>query len=493
MRAYATAICRAQGRGSAFMTRCLSTVHSGNRTSSKASSTHDSRTNSVPFMVYPRDKQLVESGTSAHKVESTFITETELRQLASKRSTPLSLAQMYRYASSDVHTGQRLRNAQFLHRELQIRIAQRVAELKTLPCGLGRTRDIQEVIDAYLSYIQLLVEFQSPQTDEEEKEFTQLLQSFILDRKSIPQAIARGVYSLRDHRREKLTHRKMLEMEVALYRFFTARVGLRFLTEHHVLSAPYNVSEMESCEEEDSVAAEGKGLPFRGCIQKDCNPVEEVHKVVRDVTRKCEATFGLAPSIDVVDCTKNSTHGDVFTYVPMHLQYVLSELLKNSCRATIRRRVGNDEIRAKDKLMKGEVRLPPIKVVVVKGAEDVTIKISDVGGGIQRSALDDIWSFAHSTLSNTVESDQFDINAFLGVKLRGFGLPLARVYARYFGGDLTLKSMEGYGVDVYIHLPILGIACENLPEGVILSPGNRDSSVQTRKRDILAALAKRAL
>ena len=64
--------------------------------------------------------------------------------------------------------------------------------------------------------------------------------------------------------------------------------------------------------------------------------------------------------------------------------------------------MGNDEIRAKDKLMKGEVRLPPIKVVVVKGAEDVTIKISDVGGGIQRSALDDIWSFAHSTLSNTV-------------------------------------------------------------------------------------------
>ena len=75
----------------------------------------------------------------------------------------------------------------------------------------------------------------------------------------------------------------------------------------------------------------------------------------------------------------------------------------------------------------------------------------------------------------------------------GFGLPLARVYARYFGGDLTLKSMEGYGVDVYIHLPVLGIACENLPESVILSPGNQDSSLQARRRDVLAALAKRAL
>jgi len=35
----------------------------------------------------------------------------------------------------------------------------------------------------------------------------------------------------------------------------------------------------------------------------------------------------------------------------------------------------------------------------------------------------------------------------------GCGLPLARNYARYFGGDLTLLSAEGRGTDSFIHLP----------------------------------------
>ncbi|CAN0390885.1 unnamed protein product, partial [Ectocarpus sp. 13 AM-2016] len=32
------------------------------------------------------------------------------------------------------------------------------------------------------------------------------------------------------------------------------------------------------------------------------------------------------------------------------------------------------------------------------------------------------------------------------------GLPLSRVYARYFGGDVLLKSMEGFGMDRYERL-----------------------------------------
>lgn len=35
-------------------------------------------------------------------------------------------------------------------------------------------------------------------------------------------------------------------------------------------------------------------------------------------------------------------------------------------------------------------------------------------------------------------------------------------YARYFGGDLKLISMEGYGTDVYIHLNRLSSSREPL-------------------------------
>ena len=40
--------------------------------------------------------------------------------------------------------------------------------------------------------------------------------------------------------------------------------------------------------------------------------------------------------------------------------------------------------------------LPPIRVIVVKGAEDVTIKIADRAGGVPRSLARRVWSFAHT-------------------------------------------------------------------------------------------------
>lgn len=45
----------------------------------------------------------------------------------------------------------------------------------------------------------------------------------------------------------------------------------------------------------------------------------------------------------------------------------------------------------------------------------------------------------------------------------GYGLPISRLYARYFGGDLQIISMENYGTDAYLHLNRLGNSQEPLP------------------------------
>ena len=34
----------------------------------------------------------------------------------------------------------------------------------------------------------------------------------------------------------------------------------------------------------------------------------------------------------------------------------------------------------------------------------------------------------------------------------GYGLPLSRLYARYFGGDLEVISMDGFGTDTFVYL-----------------------------------------
>ena len=129
-------------------------------------------------------------------------------------------------------------------------------------------------------------------------------------------------------------------------------------------------------------------------------------------------------------------------------------------------------------------KIPPVRVVMVKGKNEMTIKVSDQGGGIPRSTMARIFKFTHSTSQQDTEKDTEFGTVEAGIRhMRGFGLPLARIYARYFGGELTLKSMEGYGLDAYLYLPRLGDACENLPHRVISSPGEQVSlpSVKPKK------------
>jgi len=95
----------------------------------------------------------------------------------------------------------------------------------------------------------------------------------------------------------------------------------------------------------------------------------------------------------------------------------------------------------------------------------VTIKVSDEGGGIPRSGLASIWTYLYSTAKSQVKMEtlQDDEDGPAVLAGYGYGLPISRLYARYFGGDLQIISMEGYGTDAYLHLNRLGNVQEPLP------------------------------
>ena len=75
------------------------------------------------------------------------------------------------------------------------------------------------------------------------------------------------------------------------------------------------------------------------------------------------------------------------------------------------------------------------------------MQVSDEGGGIARSGLPKIFTYLYSTAKNPLDeyTDLGTADTVTTMAGYGYGLPISRLYARYFGGDLQIISMEGYG------------------------------------------------
>lgn len=219
-----------------------------------------------------------------------------------------------------------------------------------------------------------------------------------------------------------------------LDRFYMSRIGIRMLIGQQIAlnEEPYR---------EDYVGIIGTQVPVRNMAQVAAENARFI----------CEEWYGLyeAPRVDIV-CPAELT----FMYVPGHLNHMLFETIKNSLRAVVETHGVNAD----------PDNYPPVKIIIAEGHEDITIKISDEGGGIPRSEVSDVWTYMYTTVQNTpmLEPD-FNKSDFKAPMAGfGYGLPISRLYARYFGGDLKLISMEGYGTDVYLHLNRLSSSSEPL-------------------------------
>lgn len=76
--------------------------------------------------------------------------------------------------------------------------------------------------------------------------------------------------------------------------------------------------------------------------------------------------------------------------------------------------------------------------------------MSDRGGGIPRSTTDHLFKYMYSTAPQPSKSDAHTV-PLAGY---GYGLPISRLYARYFHGDLVLLSCEGHGTDAVIYMKV---------------------------------------
>lgn len=285
--------------------------------------------------------------------------------------------------------------------------------------------------------------------------FTRCLERVKHRHDAVVTTIAQGVMEYKRAKRGK----DNADLQVFLDRFYMSRIGIRMLIGQHIALArscmapkkgPLNFLAAQATKGALSDVSGAEPENYVGVICTNTNVGAVAHEAIENARFVCEEHYGLfrAPPVQLV-CPKNLT----FMYVPSHLNHMLFELLKNSLRAVVER-YGVDS----------EDHFPPIKVIVVEGKEDITIKISDEGGGIPRSEVPQAWTYMYTTARSEDLDPDFQSSDFHAPMAGfGYGLPLARLYARYFGGDLKLISMEGYGTDVYLHLNRLSSSSEPLP------------------------------
>jgi pyruvate dehydrogenase kinase 2/3/4 len=378
----------------------------------------------------------------------------KIHYFASFPQTGVSIRQMVEFGRNP-SSATILRATLFLEHELPIRLAHRVAELEKLPHNLSEMSSVVRVKNWYAESFQELIEFpkielppdlkvktnemlkyhapcdtSSISVDAENhiQDFVSLIERIKRRHDPVVATIANGIL---EFKYKNGFDRIDSEIQSFLDRFFLSRIGIRMLIGQHVAlqkPSPQN---------------------YVGILCTKTNISEIAQDAIDNARYICEDYYGLfkAPEIRL-HCPENLE----FTYVPSHLHHILFELLKNSLRATVELHGVDCET------------FPIIKIIVARGNEDITIKISDEGGGIPRSGIDKVWTYMYTTAKSQPLDPNFSQSDFKAPMAGfGYGLPLSRLYAQYFGGNLTLNSMEGYGTDAYIHLARLGDSEEPLP------------------------------
>lgn len=374
---------------------------------------------------------------------ATFETDSELLervgQYASKKQTSVSLETLMNTGKGELlhvskfadrnthmenfstHEKTQMQIASFLQYELPIRLAHRANELRYLPHGLSDVPSIQFVRSWYEQSFQEIMQVPEVVDMVTTNQLASVLEGVYQRHSDTLVTVASGLFEFRRSKDGAMAGgsslHKFNEIHSFLDKFFLHRIGIRMLIGQFL-----EVRQQQQSPQNN----------FVGLVCTNTSPHDTIKEASAHARFMCERHFGDAPYVQI----QGSTDLD-FAYVPSHLYYMLFELLKNSMRAVVEHATTEED---------PYPDLPDVRVVIADGLqnEDVVIKISDEGGSFPRSHLERIFSYLYTTARGnelTSSSDIRDHSTEGPLAGLGYGLPISRAYARYFGGDLTLLPM----------------------------------------------------
>jgi len=342
-----------------------------------------------------------------------------------------------------------------LHEELPVRYAQRIRMLESLP-EWQHKRSIAHVRQMYVtSFKELRL------ADPTDPEAFQNQLGNIKKRHAHTNLLVGG-FKTYAQMEEMGEH----EINDWLDRFFVLRVSTNMLISQYLEIAKGGRRGSDSDRDDGT-------NPYQSSIHPRCDPGKIARHAADVIRQLCEQWYGHAPEIRVID-----NGAQPFPFVPRYLFYILSELLKNSVRATVEQHSGKD--------------MAPVTILVCGCENELSMRISDEGGGIPVDRLGHVWSYLYTTaepLDNPMTRDSVDAptdlrrletgafnslhsladgteeqNVLMRSPLAGLGcgLPLSKLYAQYLGGEVNLHTLPSFGTDVFVYLNRLGTCNEEL-------------------------------
>ncbi|KAF6204002.1 hypothetical protein GE061_002341 [Apolygus lucorum] len=322
----------------------------------------------------------------------------------------------------------------FLRQELPVRLANIMKEIHLLPSNLLTMPSVVLLDDWYCMSFDEILQFEK--LDARPQTLDRFCDSLIKIRNrhtDVVQTMAQGVMELKDS--YNIDAQTEHSIQYFLDRFYMSRISIRMLINQHTLLFGNELN------------GRSDRISHIGCIDPNCHLVGVVYDAYENASFLCDRYYLASPALEVTEVNKDAEGSPIkINYVPSHLYHMLFELFKNSMRAVMEHH---------------KESFPPIQVSVVKGEEDICIKVSDRGGGIPRSQTDLLFQYMYSTAPQPPQSPEPHTVPLAGY---GYGLPISRLYARYFHGELSLLSCDGLGTDAIIYMKALSAeANEMLP------------------------------
>lgn len=351
-------------------------------------------------------------------------------------STPVSLRQILAF-SADAPLPARVVAAEFLRSECAGRFHRRLADLQRLPFGLASQPGVKELARRFESSRDRFLALPPVTGADEVAALGDAVEASLREHGDTTVLIGAGVGELGRAARAELEiiEQAMLQHEVD--QFHVKLLSVRLLMAHH-----------------HALACGAQG----GIFDHECKVSDVAQEAAAQAARVMGAHFKTLPRVEV----EADAHEGTLRHVPDLVRFVFAEVIKNAMMATVRHH---------PQAAAGGGELPPIRVMCTMSADGrAGAQVSDHGGGFSRHEAVQVWNYLYSGSDPLPGiADDSTVDCFLSRVYErpacgtGDGLPLARLFAQYFGGDLRIHAMEGYGADAFVWLPALDATDTPLP------------------------------